>query len=159
MQNLAPATPIGWGFSFAKYELRNENFPLPVPSRSSIRDERYDRMDKKNDHSRKQGQRYSFIDARAANHCYDFHFFPHPDDSASSERIVTLRCFGERGVKSQRYQLRSGSRWRDRLIAAEEHRRVGGDLALPPLFQLGSGGGLLRVHWVRRVRALRDGSV
>jgi hypothetical protein len=44
---------------------------------SSIRDERHDRMDKKNDHSRKHGQRHSFIDARAANHCYDFHIFPH----------------------------------------------------------------------------------
>jgi hypothetical protein len=62
-------------------------------------------MDKKNDHSHKQGQRYSFIDARAANHCYDFHIFPHPDDScASPDRNVTLRRFGERGVKGQRYR-------------------------------------------------------
>jgi hypothetical protein len=66
---------------------------------SLVRDERHDRMDKKNDHSRKHGQRDSFIDACAANHCYDFHIFPHPDDSASPDRIVTLRCFAERCVK------------------------------------------------------------
>jgi hypothetical protein len=43
---------------------------------SLVRDERHDRMDKENDHSRKHGQRDSFIDACAANHCYDFHIFP-----------------------------------------------------------------------------------
>jgi hypothetical protein len=59
-------------------------------------------MDKKNDHSRKQGQRHSFVDARAANHCYEFHIFPHPDDSVSPDRIITLGCFGERRVKGLR---------------------------------------------------------
>jgi hypothetical protein len=75
-----------------------------------VRDERHDRMDKKNDHSRKQGQRHSFIDARAAQHCYEFHMFPHPDDSAPSpDRIVTLCCFGERGVKASAKRGISGS--------------------------------------------------
>ena len=77
-------------------------------SRSSIRDERHDRMDKKNDHSRKQGQRYSFIDARAANHCYDFHLSP-SRRQYESRPFVTLRCFGERGVKDRRYRLRGSS--------------------------------------------------
>jgi hypothetical protein len=67
-------------------------------------------MDKKSDHSRKHGERDSFIDACAANHCYDFHIFPHPDDSASPDRIVTLRCFAERGVKAKHYPLRGSLR-------------------------------------------------
>jgi pimeloyl-ACP methyl ester carboxylesterase len=47
-------------------------------------------MDKKNDHSCKHSQRDSFIDTRAASHCYAFHSFPHPDDSAS--RHTQSRC-------------------------------------------------------------------
>ena len=47
-------------------------------------------MDKKNDHSCKHGQCDSLIDTRAANHCYAFHSFPHPDDSASPD--VLSRC-------------------------------------------------------------------
>jgi hypothetical protein len=39
----------------------------------SVRDERHDRMDKKNHHSCKHGQRDSFIDARAAKDCDAFH--------------------------------------------------------------------------------------
>jgi hypothetical protein len=57
---------------------------------SSVRDERHDRMDKKNDHSCKYSQREGFIDTRAANDCYAFHSFPHPDASASPD--VLLRC-------------------------------------------------------------------
>ena len=47
-------------------------------------------MDKKDDHSCKHSQRDSFIDTRAASHCYAFHSFPHPDDSAS--RYMQPRC-------------------------------------------------------------------
>ena len=43
--------------------------------RSLVRDERHYLMDKKNDHSCKHSQRDSFIEARAANHCYAFHIF------------------------------------------------------------------------------------
>jgi|SRR6516165_1381693 len=66
--------------------------------RSLVRDERHYLMDKKNDHSCKHSQRDSFIDTCAARHCYAFHRFPHPDDSAKSPYAVTLNCFGERGV-------------------------------------------------------------
>jgi len=66
--------------------------------RSLVRNERHYLMDKKNDHSCKHSQRDSFIDTRAANQCYGFHTFPHPDDSAS-RHCFTLHCFGERGVK------------------------------------------------------------
>jgi len=58
--------------------------------RSLVRDERHYLVDKKNDHSCKHSQRDSFIDTRAASHCYAFHSFPHPDDSAS--RHVQSRC-------------------------------------------------------------------
>jgi hypothetical protein len=47
-------------------------------------------MDKKDGHSCKHSQRDSFIDTRAASHCYAFHRFPHPDDSAS--RYMQPRC-------------------------------------------------------------------
>ena len=66
--------------------------------RSLVRDERHYLMDKKNDHSCKHSQRDSFIDTCAARHCYAFHSFPPPDDSAKSPYAVTLNCFGERGV-------------------------------------------------------------
>jgi hypothetical protein len=45
-------------------------------------------MDKKNDHSCKHSQLDTFIEARAANHCYAFHSFPHPDESASPDVLV-----------------------------------------------------------------------
>ncbi len=50
--------------------------PRFVARMSLVRDERHDRMDKKNDHSRKHGQRDSFIDASAAKDCEAFHSFP-----------------------------------------------------------------------------------
>ena len=65
---------------------------------SLVRDERHDRMDKKNDHSRKHGQRNSFIDACAAKDCDAFHSFPPSRQQCESRRAVTLHCFGERGV-------------------------------------------------------------
>src|SRR5262245_7041691 len=43
-------------------------------------------MDKKNDHSCKHSQRDSFIEARAANHCYAFHISP---IQTNSRRAVT----------------------------------------------------------------------
>jgi hypothetical protein len=58
--------------------------------RSLVRNERHYLMDKKNDHPCKHSQRDSFIDTRAASHCYAFHSFPHPDDSAS--RHMQSRC-------------------------------------------------------------------
>ena len=70
--------------------LRSDALRCELSAKASIRDERHDRVDKRNDHSRKQGQRESFIDARATNHCYDFYIFPHPDDSASTDCIS--RC-------------------------------------------------------------------
>ena len=66
---------------------------------SLVRNERHDLMDKKNDHPCKHSQRDSFIDTRAASHCYAFHSFPHPDDQCELSLAVTLHCFGERGVK------------------------------------------------------------
>ena len=66
---------------------------------SLVRNERHYLMDKKNDHPCKHSQRDSFIDTRAASHCYAFHSFPHPDDQCESLLAVTLHCFGERGVK------------------------------------------------------------
>jgi hypothetical protein len=66
---------------------------------SLVRNERHYLMDKKNDHPCKHSQRDSFIDTRAASHCYAFHSFPHPDDQCESSLAVTLHCFGERGVK------------------------------------------------------------
>ena len=62
-------------------------------------------LDKKNDHSCKHGQREGFIDARAADDCYAFHSFPSSRRQCKSRRAVTLRCFGERGVKGLRYGL------------------------------------------------------
>jgi hypothetical protein len=62
-----------------------------VAHMSLVRDERHDRMDKNNDHSCKHSQRDSFIDARAANHCYAFHSFPPPGDNASSD-VLLPRC-------------------------------------------------------------------
>ena len=50
--------------------------PRFVARMSLVRDERHDRMDKKNDHSRKHGQRDSFIDACAGKDCDAFHSFP-----------------------------------------------------------------------------------
>jgi hypothetical protein len=61
-----------------------------VPLRSLVRNERHYLMDKKSDHPCKHSQRDSFIDTRAASHCYAFHSFPHPDDSAS--RHMQSRC-------------------------------------------------------------------
>ena len=58
--------------------------------RSLVRNERHYLMEEKNDHSCKHSQRDSFIDTRAANHCYAFHSFPHPDDSA--RRHMQSRC-------------------------------------------------------------------
>ena len=58
--------------------------------RSLVRNERHYLMDKKNDHPCKHSQRDSFIDTRAASHCYAFHSFPHPDDSASCH--MQSRC-------------------------------------------------------------------
>jgi hypothetical protein len=43
-------------------------------------------MDKKNDHSRKYSQRDSFIEARAANHCYGFHIFLIPTNPSVLSR-------------------------------------------------------------------------
>jgi hypothetical protein len=57
---------------------------------SLVRNERHYLMDKKNDHPCKHSQRDSFIDTRAASHCYAFHSFPHPDDHAS--RHLRSRC-------------------------------------------------------------------
>ena len=73
--------------------------PRFVARMSLVRDERHDRMDKKNDHSRKHGQRDSFIDACAAKDCDAFHSFPPSRRQCESRRAVTLHCFGERGVK------------------------------------------------------------
>jgi hypothetical protein len=71
--------------------------------RPLVRNERHYLMDKKNDYACKHGQRDSLIDPRAANHCYAFHSFPHPDESASPGLlVVTLHCFGERAVKGLR---------------------------------------------------------
>ena len=42
---------------------------------SLVRNERHYLMDKKNDHPCKHSQRDSFIDTRAASHCYAFHSF------------------------------------------------------------------------------------
>ena len=73
--------------------------PRFVARMSLVRDERHDRMDKKNDHSRKHGQRDSFMDASAAKDCDAFHSFPPSRRQCESRRAVTLHCFGERGVK------------------------------------------------------------
>jgi len=66
--------------------------------RSLVRDERHYLMDKENDHSCKHSQRDSFIDTRAASHCYAFHSFPPSRRQCESPHAVTLHCFGERGV-------------------------------------------------------------
>ena len=75
------------------------NLFLAFASAPSVRNERHDRMDKKNDHSRKHGQRDSLIDASAAKDCDAFHSFPPSRRQCESRRAVTLHCFGERGVK------------------------------------------------------------
>ncbi len=97
--------------------------PRFVARMSLVRDERHDRMDKKNDHSRKHGQRDSFIDACAAKDCDAFHSFHPSRRQCESRRAVTLHCFGERGVKG--CAAGSGSlaivgRWSPRLVTAQQ---------------------------------------
>src|SRR5262245_15342894 len=53
--------------------------------RSLVRNERHYLLDKKNDHSCKHGQRDSFINTRAASHCYAFHSSP----ILTTVRVVT----------------------------------------------------------------------
>jgi hypothetical protein len=50
--------------------------------------ERHDYMDEKNDHSCKHRQRHRFVNGRAADRCYAFHSFPHPDNSAVPDVLL-----------------------------------------------------------------------